>query len=188
MTRSFDWRHAMKILFLALRSVIYMTAFLLFFGGIALRVRAFDQRFGVSLPATAEIPGAILVVLGAILVLACAGVFILRGQGTPAIFDAPRAFVAVGPYRYVRNPMYIGGLMLLFGFGLSERSISILFLTLLLFLLVHLFVLFYEEPVLTRRFGSSYLEYLRTVRRWIPRWRARDAVAMLDGKPPAAPE
>ena len=84
--------------------------------------------------------------------------------------------------------MYIGGLMLLLGFGLYERSSSILFLTLLLFLLVHLFVLFYEEPTLTRRFGSSYQEYLRAVRRWIPRWRARDAVAKLDGRPPAAAE
>ena len=159
----------MRTLFLALRSVIYMTGFLLFFGWIAMRVRAFDQRFGISLPAATEIPGAILVVVGALLVLACAGVFISRGRGTPAIFDAPRVFVAIGPYQYVRNPMYIGGLMLLLGSGLYARSISILFLTLLLFLLVHLFVLFYEEPTLTRRFGSSYQEYLGAVRRWIPR-------------------
>ncbi|MGA9058565.1 MAG: isoprenylcysteine carboxylmethyltransferase family protein [Terriglobia bacterium] len=159
----------MKTLFLALRSVIYMSGFLLFFGWIALLVRTFDQSFGVSLPAASEIPGAILVVVGAILVLACAGVFISRGRGTPAIFDAPRAFVAIGPYKYVRNPMYIGGLVLLIGFGLYERSISILFLTLPLFLLVHSFVLFYEEPTLTRKFGSSYQEYRRAVRRWIPR-------------------
>jgi protein-S-isoprenylcysteine O-methyltransferase Ste14 len=114
-------------------------------------------------------------VLGAILVLACAGVFISRGRGTPAIFDAPRVFVAIGPYRYVRNPMYIGGLMLLLGFGLYQCSISILFLTLLLLLVLDLFVRFYEEPTLTRRFGSSYQEYLGTVRRWIPRWRAGGA-------------
>jgi protein-S-isoprenylcysteine O-methyltransferase Ste14 len=161
----------MKTLFLALRSIIYMTGFLLLWGWIALRVRAFDQRFGLSLPAAAELPGAILAGLGAVLGLACAGVFISRGRGTPAIFDAPRAFVAIGPYRYVRNPMYIGGLLLLIGFGLYERSISILFLALLSFALVHLFVVFYEEPTLTRKFGSSYQEYRRTVRRWIPRWR-----------------
>jgi protein-S-isoprenylcysteine O-methyltransferase Ste14 len=40
---------------------------------------------------------------------------------------------------------------------------------LLLFPLVHLFVLFYEEPTLTRKFGSSYQEYRGAVRRWIPR-------------------
>jgi len=159
----------MKTLFLALRSVIYMSGFLLFFGWVALRVRALDQGFGLSLPAAAQIPGAILVFVGATLGLACAGIFISRGRGTPALFDAPRAFVAIGPYKYVRNPMYIGGLILLIGFGLYERSISILFLTLPLFLLFHLFVLFYEEPTLTRKFGSSYQEYRRAVRRWIPR-------------------
>jgi len=162
----------MKTILLALRSVIYMTGFLLFFGWIALEVRSFDQRFGLSLPAAAEIPGAILEVLGAILVLACAGVFIIRGRGTPAIFDAPRAFVAIGPYRFVRNPMYIGGLILLIGCALYERSISILVLALLLFALVHLFVLLYEEPTLVRKFGRSYQEYRRAVRRWIPRWPA----------------
>jgi protein-S-isoprenylcysteine O-methyltransferase Ste14 len=164
----------MRTLFLALRSVIYMTGFLLLCGWIALRVRAFDQRLGLSLPAAAEIPGAFLAVLGAVLVLWCASVFIWRGRGTPAIFDAPREFVAIGPYRYVRNPMYIGGVALLSGFGLYARSISILFLALLFFALVHLFVIFYEEPTLTRKFGSSYQVYLRAVRRWIPRWRARD--------------
>ena len=159
----------MKTLFLALRSVIYMSGFLLLFAWIALRVRVFDLRFGITLPAATKIPGIILGSLGAILVLACASVFISRGRGTPAIFDAPRAFVAIGPYRYVRNPMYIGGLALLLGFGLYERSISILLLALLLFALVHLFVLHYEEPTLTRKFGSSYQEYLRAVCRWIPR-------------------
>jgi protein-S-isoprenylcysteine O-methyltransferase Ste14 len=159
----------MKTFFLALRSVIYMSGFLLFFGWIALLVRTFDHSFGVSLPAATQMPGAILMVVGATLGLACAGVFISRGRGTPAIFDAPRAFVAIGPYKFVRNPMYIGGLMLLMGFGLYERSLSILFLALLLFPLVHLFVLLYEEPTLTRKFGSSYQEYCREVRRWVPR-------------------
>jgi protein-S-isoprenylcysteine O-methyltransferase Ste14 len=110
-----------------------------------------------------------MAVLGAILVLVCAGVFIIRGRGTPAIFDAPRVFVAIGPYRYVRNPMYIGGLILLLGLGLYLGSIAILLLALLLSGLVHLFVLFYEEPTLMRRFGRSYEEYLRSVRRWMPR-------------------
>jgi protein-S-isoprenylcysteine O-methyltransferase Ste14 len=42
-------------------------------------------------------------------------------------------------------------------------------LALLLFALVHLFVLYYEEPTLTREFGSSYQDYLKAVHRWIPR-------------------
>jgi protein-S-isoprenylcysteine O-methyltransferase Ste14 len=159
----------MKTLFLTFRSIIYMTGFLLLFAWIALRVHVFDPHIGISLPAGVKTPGIIMAALGAVLVLVCAGVFILRGRGTPAIFDAPRAFVAVGPYRYVRNPMYIGGLILLLGTGLYLGSVAILLLALLLSCLVHLFVLFYEEPTLTRQFGRSYEEYLRSVRRWIPR-------------------
>jgi len=159
----------MKTLFLTLRSIIYMSGFLLLFGWIALRVRVLDPHIGISLSTGFRTPGIILVAIGAFLVLACAGVFIMRGHGTPAIFDAPRAFVAVGPYRYVRNPMYIGGLMILVGLGFYLGSVAILLLALLLSFLVHFFVLFYEEPTLRRQFGRSYEEYLRSVRRWIPR-------------------
>jgi protein-S-isoprenylcysteine O-methyltransferase Ste14 len=146
-----------------------MTGFVLIFGWIALQVRSFDRPLGVSLADEVEALGVILMAAGAILVLACASVFISRGRGTPAIFDAPRAFVATGPYQYVRNPMYVGGMMLLIGFGLCERSVSILFMALVLFVLIHLFVVFYEEPTLTRKFGTSYQEYRQSVRRWFPR-------------------
>ena len=160
----------MKMLFLALRSIVYMTGFALLFGWIARSVRVLDPHLGISVPAAAGTPGLVMAALGAILVLLCAGVFVVRGRGTPAIFDAPRAFVAVGPYRYVRNPMYIGGLFLLLGLGLYLDSVAILLLALLLLCLVHLFVLLYEEPTLMRQFGRSYEAYFRSVRRWIPRW------------------
>jgi protein-S-isoprenylcysteine O-methyltransferase Ste14 len=162
----------MKTLFLALRSMIYMTGFILLFGWIALRMRFLDTLLGIALPAGVGTPGITLAALGAALVLVCAGVFVVRGRGTPAVFDAPRAFVAVGPYRYVRNPMYIGGLMLLAGLGFYLGSVAILLLALVLFCLVHLFVVFYEEPSLMRQFGRPYKDYLRSVRRWIPHWPA----------------
>jgi protein-S-isoprenylcysteine O-methyltransferase Ste14 len=54
------------------------------------------------------------------------GVFVVRRRGTPALFDAPRVFVAVGPYRHVRNPMYVGGFTMFVDLSLCERSISIL--------------------------------------------------------------
>jgi protein-S-isoprenylcysteine O-methyltransferase Ste14 len=70
---------------------------------------------------------------------------VAQGQGTPAPFDAPRNFVAIGPYRCVRNPTYIGALTVLVGFGLYEYSVSILLLCLVVFALVHLFIVVYEE-------------------------------------------
>ncbi len=157
-----------KTLFVALRALVYVTGFVLLWGWVALRVRAYDRSLGVALPTWMEIPGIVLAALGAAIALACVGTFVVRGRGTPAPFDAPREFVAAGPYKYVRNPMYIGALAALIGFGLYLHSVWTLLLCLALFLFVHLFVLFYEEPTLREQFGATYQNYCETVRRWIP--------------------
>jgi len=159
----------MRTLFVALRALVFLFGFVLLWGWVALRVRTFDQTIGVLLPAWTRILGMALLVTGGILALMCVGLFIVRGRGTPAIFDAPRAFVAVGPYRYVRNPMHIGALMVLTGFGLSERSLSIIVFSLLWLIIIQLFVVYFEEPGLKERFGASYGEYCKAVPRWIPR-------------------
>lgn len=158
----------MRNLPVAVRAVLYMAGFLSFFAWLALRVRALDRFMQASLPDGLEIPGVALMIAGGALGLACVGAFIVRGKGTPAPFDAPKIFVAVGPYRYVRNPMYMGGLLLLLGFGLYEHSVSILLMALTLFLVVHLMVVLYEEPTLRKLFGESYDQYCRTTRRWVP--------------------
>jgi protein-S-isoprenylcysteine O-methyltransferase Ste14 len=145
-----------------------MTGSLLFFAWLAFRVRALDRALQVTLPDSVGIPGIVMMVAGGVLGLACAGTFIVRGRGTPAPFDAPREFVAIGPYRYIRNPMYVGVLSLLAGFGLYERSISILLMALVILLVVHLMVIFYEEPTLRKLFGATYEDYCRCTARWIP--------------------
>jgi len=158
-------------LLITLRAVIYMTGFVLLWGWVAIRVHAFDRGLGVPLPLATRILGVIFMGLGGILAVTCAGVFVAQGRGTPAPFDAPRNFVAVGPYRCVRNPMYIGALSVLVGFGLYESSVSILLLSLVVFALVHLFVVVYEEPGLKARFGVTYSQYCAGVPRWIPHLR-----------------
>lgn len=155
----------------ALRALVYMTGFVLLWGWLALTVRGFDRDLGVDLPAWLRPMGIGAMVVGAFLVLGCATVFALRGEGTPAPFDPPRQFVAVGPYRYVRNPMYIGALGVLAGLGLYLRSTSTLLLAAGAAALVHGFVVLVEERGLESRFGASYREYKATVRRWWPRWR-----------------
>jgi protein-S-isoprenylcysteine O-methyltransferase Ste14 len=153
---------------IGLRALLYLTGFVLFWAWIALDVRTFDGRFTIQLPAWAAIAGIILMAAGGLLGLLCLGLFVAHGKGTAAPFDAPREFVAVGPYRYVRNPMYIGGWCVLIGFGLLEGSISILLFSFVWLLLAHLFVLFVEERGLEERFGRSYLEYKKSVNRWLP--------------------
>ncbi len=159
----------MTYLFTAFRSALYASVFIGFFGWLALRLRVLDEAAGLGLPAWVRVPGGILMLLGASIALACVGSFVAYGRGTPAPFDPPTEFVAVGPYRWVRNPMYVGALTLLTGFGLWHRSVVMLALPPVLTLVVHCFVVFYEEPQLERRFGERYSRYLASVRRWLPR-------------------
>jgi len=137
-------------------------------GWLAFRIRIYDNSLGVDLPLWTGAFGIPVMALGTLVALLCVGAFVVRGHGTPAPFDAPREFVAIGPYKYVRNPMYIGGWTVLFGLGLYLRSISILILSFAMLLLAHLFIIFYEEPALGRRFGATYKDYCASVNRWLP--------------------
>ena len=158
----------MKTFFTAVRGLIYGSGFILIWGWISMGIRVYDKSFGVELPLWTETLGTILMSIGGILALVCLGIFVVHGKGTAAPFEPPRRFVAIGPYRFVRNPMYIGGWILFIGFGLYLRSISILLFSLVWLLLAHLFIIFFEEPGLEKRFGDSYFEYKKSVRRWIP--------------------
>src|SRR5258707_1043146 len=70
--------------------------------------------------------GLALVVLGGALAVWCILTFALVGQGTPAPFDPPRKLVAAGPYRWSRNPMYVGAGTALFGAALFYQSAALL--------------------------------------------------------------
>ena len=159
----------MKLFFIILRSLIYVPLFILLFGWLALNVRVYDTRLGVNLPQWASIVGIVAMAVGSILVLLCVVFFVKRGKGTPAVFDPPTQFVAVGPYAYVRNPMYIGGFILLVGFGLYHLSLSILIFAVIIIVIFHFFVLLVEEPNLERSFGKSYLDYKKKINRWLPK-------------------
>jgi protein-S-isoprenylcysteine O-methyltransferase Ste14 len=159
----------MRTLFVAVRALFFATLFVWLWAWVALSVRVYDRRYGLALPLATEAAGAALMAAGALLVAACLLAFIVRGQGTPAPFDPPEVFVAVGPYRYVRNPMYLGAWLLLTGGGLLLRSGAMLAFAFVWIFGVHLFVIALEEPGLRRRFGARYEDYCRQVHRWIPR-------------------
>ncbi len=120
--------------------------------------------------------GWIVVAIGAAIALPCVWEFAWRGLGTPAPFDPPRRLVISGPYRWVRNPMYIGMGVALIGEAIVFPNLTLMIVTmvLLLFVIVSLFVIGYEEPTLRRMFGTDYEIYSRSVRRWIPRLRPFD--------------
>ena len=164
----------MKALFTAVRAVVWSAAFLWLWSWVALGVRRYDAALGGALPAWTPFAGVPFVVGGVALMLTCVCLFVLRGRGTPAPWDAPREFVAVGPYRHVRNPMYVGGYGALAGFALEFRSPAMLAFVAVPFACAHVLVLVSEEPMLEDRFGESYRAFKRAVPRWLPRatpWR-----------------
>jgi len=158
-----------------LRSVVWalirVSAVVLLLGWGALHLRTLDHNLGLKLPSWTLLVGILLMTVGAWLVLLCAGMLSTRG-----IFDTrgdrffPKEFVAFGPFRYLRNPMSAGVVVLTIGFGLYHRSVSILVLSLVLFVILHLVVVLVEEPGLEKRFGHTYREYKSSVNRWLPRF------------------
>jgi protein-S-isoprenylcysteine O-methyltransferase Ste14 len=156
-------------LFAALRGLAYAALFVWLWWWVVRSARPYDARLGFALPDWLRLPGLWIAAGGAVLALSCVVAFALVGRGTPAPFDAPREFVAVGPYRWVRNPMYLGAMTVIVGAGLALRSPAALGVALLFFVLAHAFVLLYEEPAHERRFGESYRRYLAAVPRWLPR-------------------
>jgi len=122
-----------------------------------------------TLPAAfAHIAGIVVFLSGFALFVWCVSLFARVGQGTLAPWDPTRRLVAVGPYRYVRNPMISGVVTMLAGEGmfLGSRVIAIWAAT---FIAVNqVYFMLSEEPGLERRFGAAYLEYKAAVPRWIP--------------------
>ena len=113
--------------------------------------------------------GVTLLVLGVALMIWCWSEFARRGRGTPAPFDPPRRLVIAGPYRYVRNPMYVAGVLVIVGEAALYRSLSLVEYAAAFAAMSFAFVVAYEEQTLARRFGAEYAAYKGAVKRWIPR-------------------
>ena len=111
--------------------------------------------------------------MGFAVALRCVWDFGWTGRGTPAPIAPPQRLVVVGFYRYVRNPMYLGfatgwiGLWVVFGHANPVAITAVAAVA----IAVHLFVVFYEEPTLRKKFGEDYVDYCRNVDRWWPRVR-----------------
>jgi len=95
--------------------------------------------------------------------------FIRIGRGTLVPTAPTERLVVSGLYRYVRNPMYVGVMTAMAGEVTLSESRVLLETALLVWLGMHLFICFYEEPTLTRRYAEQYAAYKRNVPRWVPR-------------------
>jgi protein-S-isoprenylcysteine O-methyltransferase Ste14 len=110
--------------------------------------------------------GIVLILVGMVLNLVASSK--LRISQTPVEFNqTPAQLVITGPYRYSRNPIYLGGLIVLLGVALLLGSLVSFFFPVILFLLLQFLYIPFEEREMERVFGLQYIDYKRKVRRWV---------------------
>jgi protein-S-isoprenylcysteine O-methyltransferase Ste14 len=114
-----------------------------------------------------RIGGGALIAAGLVLALYCSHLFKARGDGTPVPLEPPRRLVRDGVYGYSRNPIYVADLTMLIGIFLHRGELALLLYAGLFALVVHVWIVTWEEPVLRERFGREYAAYEIDVPRWI---------------------
>jgi protein-S-isoprenylcysteine O-methyltransferase Ste14 len=124
-----------------------------------------------------QVTGVFVLAVGLVLFVASLRRFAGEGEGTLAPWDPPRHLVVRGPYRFVRNPMISGVVVVLLGESLLLASWAHAVWALVFAGINLVYIPLFEEPGLERRFGAAYREYCRHVPRIVPRvtpWTARD--------------
>ncbi|WP_422735483.1 methyltransferase family protein [Micromonospora sp. WMMD729] len=118
-----------------------------------------------------RVVGALMLVAAVAFLLQSFVRFVVEGLGTPAPVAPTEHLVIGGPYRYVRNPMYVAVVTAILGQALIFGQAALLWYGLAIALIQAAFVRFYEEPGLRRRYGGAYDTYRAAVPAWIPRLR-----------------
>lgn len=155
-------------------------------GTVAVVIPSIIVKINVSYamvqPFFPRILGLLATLAGLSICLWCFWVFINKGKGTPSPFDPPKKLVIVGLYRYVRNPMYIGIILIVLGEVILYSSLLLMLYLGMLLVIFHIGVVYYEEPRLKAEFGETYDKYLISVPRWPVMFKQKTDI--LAGKPP----
>ena len=151
-------------------SIAFFMAAPLVMGGVVpwLITRWSGSPVGIDL---IDVTGVVVAALGTALVLVCFALFVRDGRGTPAPIAPTEELVVRGPYRVVRNPMYVGVAATVAGQALAFRSPGLVVWLGVFLVAVTSFVKLYEEPTLSQQFGSPYDRYRSAVPGWWPRIR-----------------
>lgn len=126
-----------------------------------------SKYLGLPIYSNMKYLGYTVLTFGIILFLYCTRLFWFIGKGTPVPTDPPKKIVIKGFYKYTRNPIYISHTINLLGISLIFGNLLLFLLPLLNFIAIHLYVIFFEEPNLKKRFGKSYIDYCKSVPRWL---------------------
>ena len=128
-------------------------------------------RAGVAVPAPVRVTGGVMAAAGAVTLIGSFAQFATEGRGTPAPPAPTEQLVVRGPYRYVRNPMYLAVLAVITGQALLLGRPVLLGYAAGVDAAFTGFVYGYEQPALARRYGAQYQAYRRAVPGWWPRLR-----------------
>ncbi len=112
-------------------------------------------------------PAIIFFVIGGSIYFWCLFDFASFGRGTPAPIDPPKQLVRRGLYRYSRNPMYVGVLTVIYGWAILYQNLAVAVYGIVVACCFYSFVVFFEEPILKKRFGSEYEQFCAEVPRWL---------------------
>ncbi len=158
-----------------IKAIIILPGTVLVFVPTAILLLAGGTRFAADIQTPAEFTfyaAGMLFAVGGYLSIRTVRLFTTFGEGTPAPWEPPQKLVIRGPYRYVRNPMITGVILVLLGESLLFNS-WLVFLWTSVFLIGNMIYFPYvEEKGLVARFGNPYREYRDQVPRWVPRlWR-----------------
>jgi len=143
---------------------------LIYFGflllGWALDRFVIHLAFPFELDTTVKGAAVLLIIAGLLLEMWAGGLF--KKAGTNVVPWSPStALVFHGPYRFTRNPMYLGFTVTYLGLALGLQSPSALILLIPCLALMTWGVIMREERYLTAKFGQPYIDYLGRVRRWL---------------------
>jgi protein-S-isoprenylcysteine O-methyltransferase Ste14 len=117
-----------------------------------------------------KIIGMLFLVAGFGVVIFSSILHLKTGRITPLpVIESPKKFIAIGFYKYWRNPMYLAEVFIFTGLFFLLGYLLLLFYAALVFIIMHLFVLYVEEPELRRVLGGQYIEYTKKVPRWVPK-------------------
>lgn len=124
-------------------------------------------------PGILQVMAILIAGIGLYMVVWVSTAFVRQGKGTPIPIDPPTQFVITGLYRHVRNPMYVGAILIVLAEAVYFYYAWLVLYALGLWAILHIALVVFEEPQLKKRFGADYEQYLKTVPRWIPKLRPR---------------
>jgi protein-S-isoprenylcysteine O-methyltransferase Ste14 len=116
-----------------------------------------------------RVAGVVLLAAGILVLVEAFARFVAEGGGTPAPVAPTRRLVVGGPYRYVRNPMYLAVVAVIVGQALLLGQPGLLAYAAVVGGATAAFAHGWEEPTLYRQFGGEYEAYRRAVPAWWPR-------------------